>query len=109
MSERIAAAVREEPRRGIGFAVVLAALVAAIVVYASGWSTASGAARKAARTHHAANRAATLSPAQIDANVNGLLAKMTVKQKFGQLEMAGPDGPNGAPGSLLTLAKNDHI
>ena len=34
---------------------------------------------------------------------------MTVAEKFGQLEMAGPDGPNGTPGSLVSEAKNGDI
>ncbi|HEY7008766.1 MAG TPA: glycoside hydrolase family 3 N-terminal domain-containing protein, partial [Jatrophihabitantaceae bacterium] len=37
----------------------------------------------------------------IDKKVNALLAKMTLAEKFGQLEMAGPDGPNGTPGPQL--------
>jgi beta-glucosidase len=42
----------------------------------------------------------------IDANVNSLLGKMTLAEKFGQLEMAGPDGANGTPGpQLLANAK----
>jgi beta-glucosidase len=40
----------------------------------------------------------------IDTKVNALLAKMTLAEKFGQLEMAGPDGVNGAPGPLLLKA-----
>ena len=43
MSERIARAVREEPRRGIGFAVVVAALIAAVLVFVTGLASASGA------------------------------------------------------------------
>jgi beta-glucosidase len=109
MSERIAAAVRQEPRRGIGFAVVLVALIAAVVVLVSGLATASGAAPKTARATSAGGGAAALSRAQIDANVNRLLGQMTVDEKFGQLEMAGPDGPNGTPGSLTTLAAQGKI
>jgi beta-glucosidase len=42
----------------------------------------------------------------IDQKVDALLAKMTLAEKFGQLEMAGPDGPNGTPGpQLLANAK----
>jgi beta-glucosidase len=109
MSERIVSAVREEPRRGIGFVLALAALIAAVLVFASGMATASGAARKRthARTHHVGSRATGLSPAQIDANVDHLLGRMTVAQKFGQLEMAGPSTPNGS--DLIPLAANDQI
>ncbi len=109
MSERIAAAVREEPRRGIGFVVVLVALIAAVVVLVSGLSTASGAASKTARTHPAAAGAgaARLSRAQIDANVNRLIGQMTTAEKFGQLEMAGPSKPDGS--DLDSLAKSGQI
>jgi beta-glucosidase len=37
----------------------------------------------------------------IDKKVNALLRKMTLKEKFGQLTMAGPDGANGTPGPQL--------
>src|SRR5262249_31358900 len=108
MSERIAAAVREEPRRGIGFVVVLVALIAAIVVLVSGGlSSASGAAARPARTHSAGTRAAAMSPAQINANVNRLIGQMTTAEKFGQLEMAGPGQPDGS--DLIPLAKSGQI
>jgi beta-glucosidase len=45
--------------------------------------------------------AVVTSPQSIDQKVNALLARMTLAEKFGQLEMAGPDGPNGTPGPLL--------
>jgi beta-glucosidase len=46
----------------------------------------------------------------IDKKVNSLLAKMTLEEKFGQLEMAGPDGANGTPGpQLLANAKAGRI
>ncbi|MBV8998072.1 MAG: glycosyl hydrolase, partial [Solirubrobacterales bacterium] len=108
MSERIAAAVREEPRRcGIGFAVVVAALIAAVIVLVSGFATASGAARKAARTTSAGGHAAALSAAQINANVNRLIGQMTVDEKFGQLEQAGPSKPDGS--DLIPLAEQGKI
>ena len=100
MPERIAAAVREQPKRGFGLAVGLAVLIAAIVLSVSWLSGPSGAAAKGQRVHRAASHRAgihhdrggssSLSPAQINANVNRLLGKMTVAEKFGQLEMAGP-------------------
>jgi beta-glucosidase len=108
MSERIAAAVREEPRRGIGFVVVLVALIAAIAVLVSGGlSSASGAAPRTARTHTSGPHAAAMSPAQIDANVNRLIGQMTTAEKFGQLEMAGPGQPDGS--DLIPLAKSGQI
>ena len=42
-----------------------------------------------------------VNQAQINANVNRLLARMTVAEKFGQLEMSGPSGANGTPGAAL--------
>ena len=112
MADRIVAAVREEPRRGFGLVVVLAAIIAAVLVLVSGLSTASGAAPKPARAHHAGKhhagkRSAALTPAQIDSRVNGLLARMTVAEKFGQLEMAGPGTPDGS--DLVPLAKSGQI
>jgi beta-glucosidase len=46
------------------------------------------------------------SPQYINAHVNALIRQMTVAEKFGQLEMSGPQGPNGTPGdSLIAEAK----
>jgi beta-glucosidase len=45
----------------------------------------------------------------INGKVNTLLRQMTVAEKFGQLEMAGPDGPNGAPGDLISEAQQGQI
>src|SRR5436190_17252750 len=39
--------------------------------------------------------------AAISAKVDGLIARMTLAEKFGQLEMSGPTGPNGTPGKTL--------
>jgi beta-glucosidase len=53
----------------------------------------------------AATAAGKIPAAQtIDQKVEALLAKMTLAEKFGQLEMAGPDGVNGTPGPLLLKA-----
>ena len=92
MPERIAAAVREEPRRGLGLAAGLAVLIAAIVLLVSWLSGASGAAAKdhrsqqagthPARTHRHRGGTESLRPAQINAKVNRLLRRMTVKEKF---------------------------
>src|ERR1035437_3140447 len=59
-----------------------------------------------AKTHQSS---AQLSPQQINADVTRLISKMTVAEKFGQLEMAGPDGANGAPGDLISEAQNGQI
>jgi beta-glucosidase len=37
----------------------------------------------------------------ISAKVSALIGKMTLAEKFGQLEMSGPTGPNGTPGQTL--------
>ncbi|HKC26651.1 MAG TPA: glycoside hydrolase family 3 N-terminal domain-containing protein [Jatrophihabitans sp.] len=51
----------------------------------------------------------TRSPSReqaIEKKVNALVNEMTLAEKFGQLEMAGPDGANGTPGpQLLANAK----
>ena len=39
--------------------------------------------------------------ASIASQVNSLIGKMTLAEKFGQLEMSGPTGPNGTPGQTL--------
>jgi beta-glucosidase len=60
-------------------------------------------------------RAQTASPAQsrldaINAKVNALIGQMTVQEKFGQLEMSGPTGPNGTPGqTLLDEVRNGQV
>ena len=107
MSERIVAVVREEPKRGLGFAVGLAALIAAIVLFVSGLSGTSGAAAKGGRVDRAGGGTTSLSRAQINANVDRLLGRMTVAEKFGQLEMAGPSTPTGS--DLIPLAEQGKI
>ena len=39
--------------------------------------------------------------ASIASQVDSLVGKMTLAEKFGQLEMSGPTGPNGTPGQTL--------
>src|ERR1700689_3312872 len=107
MSERIAAVVRKGPKRGLGFAVGFAALIAAIVLLVSGLSGAPGAVAKGRRIQRAGDGTASLSPAQINANVDRLLGRMTVAEKFGQLEMAGPATPTGS--DLIPLAEQGKI
>ncbi|HEY1515361.1 MAG TPA: beta-glucosidase BglX [Solirubrobacteraceae bacterium] len=119
MSEKIAAAVWVKPRRRIGFgSAVLAGIVLAVVLLAGGFSSASNAAqttghagRSGAHTGQSGARAgrnATAAQQQsINAKVNGLLARMTVPEKFGQLEMAGPSTPTGS--DLIPLAEQGKI
>jgi beta-glucosidase len=105
MSERIAAAVWVKPRRRFAFCSGVAAFLVAVMLLVGVMSGASSAAPAKRRTHRAAN--AGLSQAQINANVNRLLGEMTVAQKFGQLEMAGPSTPNGS--DLAALAAQGKI
>jgi beta-glucosidase len=124
VSERIAAAVWEKPRRRFGFGAVLTALGLAVVLLVSGMSGSSNAAStsRAARqqAQHARQHAVTTGEQQaINAKVNALMGKMTVAEKFGQLEMAGPTSDNnqtlineveaGQVGSVLDLTGVDNI
>jgi beta-glucosidase len=104
MADRVAHVVLAKPRRRFGFGAGLAAVfIVTVALLASGSTTPSSAA------HTIRASALTASQQSISAKVNALLGRMTVAEKFGQLEMAGPDGPNGTPGDLLTEAKNGQI
>jgi beta-glucosidase len=110
MAERAARAISGGPRRrvGIGTSVVVLAIAAVMLaagVFTSrpGARTVPGQAQAAARSPHAADQNA------INGKVNTLIRRMTVAEKFGQLEMAGPNGPNGAPGDLISQAQQGQI
>ena len=104
MADRVAHVSWARPWRRFGFGAALAAVVIVVVaLLASGATTPSPAAGTIRAT------SLTTSQESISAKVSALLARMTVAEKFGQLEMAGPDGPNGTPGDLLTEAKNGQI
>ncbi len=105
MSERIAAAVWVKPRRRFAFVTGVAAFLVGLVVLVGALSSESSAAPVKRRTHHTAG--AGLSQAQINTRVSGLLARMTVAEKFGQLEMAGPSTPTGS--DLIPLAESGQI
>jgi beta-glucosidase len=109
VSERIAAAVREKPRRSFGFGAVLAAVGLSVVLLVSGMSGSSNAAStsRQVRQHARQHAASTAQQQAINAKVNGLLGKLTVAEKFGQLEMAGPSTPNGS--DLAALAAQGKI
>jgi beta-glucosidase len=48
--------------------------------------------------------------AAISGKVDALIGKMTLAEKFGQLEMSGPTGPNGTPGqTLLDEVRNGQV
>ena len=99
MADRAARAVWERPRRGFGAAVAVA--VAVVVVLAGGLPAASHAARTTSPSAIAA------SQQTIAAKVNSLINRMTVAEKFGQLEMAGPSTPTGS--DLIPLAEQGKI
>jgi len=83
------------------------ATIAAVVSFAAGVFTAAPSAKVDHRTQ--ARSESRLTPRQqaISDKVNALISKMTVAEKFGQLEMSGPQGPNGTAGqSLIDDAKN---
>jgi len=107
MAERIARVVREEPRRSFGFLIGVAALLAATVVLVIGLSGTPGAAARGRSAQRAGARTAALSQSQISANVDHLLGEMTVAEKFGQLEQAGPGTPTGS--DLIPLAEQGKI
>ena len=109
MSERIAAAVSEKPRRTFGFGAVLAAFGLTVVLLVSGMSGSSNAASTSRQVRqHARQHAATGAQQQsINTKVNALLGKLTVAEKFGQLEMAGPSTANGS--DLAALAAQGKI
>jgi beta-glucosidase len=115
MADRIVHVVWAKPRRRFGFGAGLAAFIVAVVLLASWLSAAAPAARTIRHNTPVSSQATTqpssaqLSPQQINAKVSSLISKMTVAEKFGQLEMAGPNGPNGTPGDLVSEAKNGQI
>jgi len=85
----------------------VATLAAAGVLVVAGVFTAA----PSARTHRTPQLSSQtgLTPQQQAASnfVNGLLRQMTVAEKFGQLEMAGPGTPTGS--DLIPLAKSGQI
>ncbi len=106
MAHRVARAVGKGPRRRIGFGSAVAALVAAAVL-ATGVFTSAPSAKVDHTTQAQTHGHATPQQAGINAQVNSLLRRMTVAEKFGQLEMSGPQGANGTAGqSLINDAKN---
>jgi beta-glucosidase len=115
MADRIVDVVWAKPRRRFGFGAGLAVFIVAVVLLASWLSAAAPAARTVRHNTPVSSQARTqqssaqLSPQQINAKVSSLISMMTVAEKFGQLEMAGPNGPNGTPGDLVREAKNGQI
>jgi beta-glucosidase len=94
MADRVAHAVGDGPRRRVGVGGSLALFVAVVVVIAGGVFTSAPAARIIRHRAHSTGQT-------VSAKVNSLVSRMTVAEKFGQLEMSGPQGANGAPGTVL--------
>ncbi|MEO6857532.1 MAG: glycoside hydrolase family 3 N-terminal domain-containing protein [Solirubrobacteraceae bacterium] len=90
MADRVIRVVAQTPKRRFGFGGGLAIVLALVAVLATGVFAAAPSAR-------------TLSSHQpsIAAKVNRLIGQMTLREKFGQLEQSGPQGPNGTPGTVL--------
>ncbi len=109
MADRVVRAAFAAPKRRLWFGAGLALFVAAIAVLIISRSTPSTAASTTLSRTSASAGQQPLTQRTINAKVSALLARMTVAEKFGQLEMAGPNGPNGTPGDLLTWAKNGEI
>jgi beta-glucosidase len=83
-------------------AVALLAVPAATAGPASTRAAGSRAALTSAQQPNTGESAATRQRlASIASQVNSLIGKMTLAEKFGQLEMSGPTGPNGTPGQTL--------
>jgi beta-glucosidase len=86
-------------------AVALAVIPAASAGSTGARSAAVGRAAALASDRHQAD--GTLSAmtrqrlASVASKVSSLIGKMTLAEKFGQLEMSGPTGPNGTPGKTL--------
>ncbi len=106
MADRVARVVGEAPKRRLGVGTSLALLVAVAVMFASGVFTSAPAART---IHHSAGTAFTPDQQAINARVGSLLRRMTVAEKFGQLEMAGPQTSTAAGATLLQEARDGQV
>jgi beta-glucosidase len=81
-------------RTGLAVVAPLAAVTLLVAVPAAG-------ARPRQPVGGAARNVAQQRLSVISGKVNGLIGRMTLAEKFGQLEMSGPTGPNGTPGQTL--------
>ncbi|MGZ4194267.1 MAG: glycoside hydrolase family 3 N-terminal domain-containing protein, partial [Solirubrobacteraceae bacterium] len=107
MAKRVERVVGTRPRRRVGLGALVAVLAAVAVLVVAGVFTAA----PSAKTDHTTQSSSQsgLTPQQQAASnfVNGLLSRMTVAEKFGQLEMAGPGTPTGS--DLIPLAQSGQI
>jgi beta-glucosidase len=90
-------------RMGVVVVAPLAALTLLVAVPASG-------ARPGQSVSRAAGDSAQKRLSVISGKVGALIGRMTLAEKFGQLEMSGPTGANGAPGqTLLDEVRNGQV
>ncbi len=94
MADRVVRAVAQTPKRRCGFGGGLAVVIAVVAILITGVFAAAPSARTLPRTK-------TSHQPSIAVKVNRLIARMTLAEKFGQLEQSGPQGPNGTPGTVL--------
>ena len=110
MIRTVGGAFRHRLRTGTGLAALAAATAMALgavpaAAPAAGTPTTSPKTHKTQKSPRQTARRRTShadSPHYINAHVNALIRQMTVAEKFGQLEMSGPQGPNGTAGESLT-------
>src|ERR1700735_229416 len=107
MSERISAAVWVKPKRRFAFCSGVSAFIVAVAVFVAVMSGSSSAAPAKGRPHQAGTGNSGMSQGDINARVAALINQMTVKEKFGQLTMAGPATPTGS--DLIPLAESGQI
>jgi beta-glucosidase len=89
-------------RKALAAATPLAVAAVLVCVSAAGASAAAPA--------RAARSSTQLRLASISGKVDALIRRMTLAEKFGQLEMSGPTGTNGAPGqTLLTEVRKGQV
>ena len=98
MAERVGRIVGSGRRRRIGLGVSVTVLIVVAALLVAGVLTAAPSAKTRHQAQAPAPSGQTPQQAAISAKVSALLSKMTVAEKFGQLEMSGPQGPNGTAG-----------
>jgi beta-glucosidase len=101
MADRVVHAVGTTPRRRRGLVSGLATLITLAAVLATGIFTSTPSARTIRRHSPAARQSS------IATQVNALVSKMTLAEKFGQLTQSQPQGPNGTPGAVLLQELHD--
>jgi beta-glucosidase len=106
MAKRVGRVAGTRPRRRVGLGALVTVLIAVGALAVAGVFTAAPSAKT---DHNAQQSQPPLTPTQQAASnfANRLLSRMTVDEKFGQLEMAGPSQSDGS--DLKPLAKSGQI